>query len=180
MKCEVCGDYMSRVMKDVLICPNDCGWIPDNSSGLYGAINDVKKFHEGVGAPMPDKPTVPPDERVRLRANLILEECRETILNMFDNSEVYTHWTDTEAPEGFSLPVKVDLVGVADGLADMIYVIVGTALEFGIPLDRVWNEVQRSNMDKFRDGVVKRRADGKILKPDDWKGPDIERCLKDG
>jgi predicted HAD superfamily Cof-like phosphohydrolase len=162
MKCEVCGDYMSMVMEDVLICPNDCGWMPHNSSGLYGAINDVKKFHEGVGAPMPEKPTVPPDERVRLRWNLIHEEWSEIAENMFDDDG----------------NVQVNMVGVADGIADLIYVLIGTALEFGIPLDRVWNEVQRSNMDKFRDGKVTRREDGKILKPADWKGPDIEGCLK--
>lgn len=141
---------------------------------MKSVVDDVKRFHEGVGAPMPDKPTVPSDERVRLRANLILEECEETITSMFDcdTYPAYSRWTDTDGPE-----VKVDMVKVADGLADMIYVIVGTALEFGIPLDKVWSEVHRSNMDKFRDGKVLRRSDGKILKPDDWVGPDIAGVL---
>lgn len=42
-----------------------------------------------------------------------------------------------------------NMVEFADGLADLIYVAVGTAIAYGIPLDRVWDEVQRSNMAKF-------------------------------
>lgn len=41
-----------------------------------------------------------------------------------------------------------DLVGVADGLGDLLYVVVGTFLEYGMPLDAVFDEVHRSNMTK--------------------------------
>jgi predicted HAD superfamily Cof-like phosphohydrolase len=72
-----------------------------------------------------------------------------------------------------------DMVETADALADMVYIIVGTALEFGIPLDRVWNEVHRSNMAKVdpETGRVKRRDDGKILKPQNWTAPDVAGAL---
>jgi len=64
---------------------------------------------------------------------------------------------------------------LSDGLADLIYVCVGCALEYGIPLDRVGDEVQRSNMAKVDPltGAVRRRLDGKILKPEGWTPPDI-------
>jgi predicted HAD superfamily Cof-like phosphohydrolase len=70
-------------------------------------------------------------------------------------------------------------VEVADALADMVYIIVGTALEFGIPLDRVWDEVQRSNMAKVDpvSGRVEKRADGKVKKPQGWEGPRISEAL---
>lgn len=42
-----------------------------------------------------------------------------------------------------------DMVGFADGLADLLYVTVGAAVAYGIPLPAVWNEVQRANMTKF-------------------------------
>jgi NTP pyrophosphatase (non-canonical NTP hydrolase)/ADP-ribose pyrophosphatase YjhB (NUDIX family) len=46
-----------------------------------------------------------------------------------------------------------DLAALADALADMVYVIHGTALAYGIPLDEVLAEVHRSNMSKLgRDG----------------------------
>lgn len=72
------------------------------------------------------------------------------------------------------------MVTVADALADIIVVCVGMALELGIPLDRVWAEVQRSNLAKrAADGSVRRRPDGKVLKPDGWTPPDIERALQE-
>jgi predicted HAD superfamily Cof-like phosphohydrolase len=45
-------------------------------------------------------------------------------------------------------------------------------------MDPVWMEVQRSNMHKIGpDGVVVRRPDGKILKPEGWRAPDIDLVL---
>lgn len=69
---------------------------------------------------------------------------------------------------------------VADALVDMMVLIVGTGLELGIPLDRVWDEIHRTNMAKVgTDGSVRRRADGKVLKPDGWKKPDIAAMLEE-
>lgn len=73
-----------------------------------------------------------------------------------------------------------DKVGMADALADMIYIAVGTANVMNIPLDKVWAEVQRSNMAKVDPvtGKVKKRDDGKILKPDGWTPPNIEGIIE--
>lgn len=71
-----------------------------------------------------------------------------------------------------------DMTEVADALADMIYVIIGTALSYGIPIDAVFNEVHRSNMTKCVNGKVQRRADGKILKPDTFEPPNISAILE--
>ena len=74
-----------------------------------------------------------------------------------------------------------DKVEMADALADIIYLAVGTANVMNIPLDKVWAEVQRSNMDKIdkTTGKVKRREDGKILKPEGWQGPQVSKVLKE-
>lgn len=129
------------------------------------AVQDVTDFHRVMGQPVLHTPTVPGDDRTELRFDLIEEEFLEVRSALGVNEY------------GF-IKEPVDLVKLADGLADLIYVIVGTALEFGIPLEVVWNEVQRSNMAKAGpDGVVKKRADGKVLKPDDWTPPDIEGVL---
>lgn len=72
-----------------------------------------------------------------------------------------------------------NLVETADALTDLMVVIVGMALEMGIPLDHTWVEVHRSNMAKVQpDGTVKRREDGKVLKPEGWTKPDIEAALR--
>lgn len=71
-----------------------------------------------------------------------------------------------------------DLVEVADALADMVYIIFGTAHHYGIPLDAVLAEVHRSNMAKVGPGgVVSRRPDGKVLKPGGWTPPDVAGVL---
>jgi predicted HAD superfamily Cof-like phosphohydrolase len=120
-------------------------------------LDDVTDFHMATGVPVCPTPKVPSPERVKLRATLISEEHKEVQEALLGN----------------------DLAAIAKELADSIYVHVGTALEYGIPLDRVWDEVQRSNMAKVDPvtGLVKRREDGKILKPDGWQPPDIEGVL---
>lgn len=124
---------------------------------LLHACENVEDFHKVMGLPILDKPQFPSDIRVALRRDLILEEVTETI-------------------EAIS---QRDMVETADGLADIIYVCIGAALEFGIPLNDVWLEVQRSNMAKVdpATGVVHKREDGKILKPEGWTPPDIARIL---
>lgn len=121
-------------------------------------IQDVRYFHLACNIPILMAPTLPSPERVELRKNLTIEEHEETIKAM---------------DEG-------DLVGIADGIADTIYIALGNALEFGIPLEYVWAEVQRSNMAKVDPvtGKVRRREDGKVLKPEGWTPPDIAGIME--
>jgi predicted HAD superfamily Cof-like phosphohydrolase len=69
-----------------------------------------------------------------------------------------------------------DIIEIADAVADICYVAIGTAVVKGIPFDKVFAEVHRSNMTKLgADGVPVKRADGKII-----KGPSFEPpCLKE-
>lgn len=73
-----------------------------------------------------------------------------------------------------------DEIAIADALADMIYIAVWTARVYGIPLDEVWAEVQRANMDKVDKATwkVRKREDGKVLKPEWWVWPQIESLIK--
>lgn len=120
-------------------------------------LDDVRAFHLATDTPVQGAPGLPSVDRMMLRARLLREE--------------YEELSDATA-EG-------DIVEVADALADIIYICVGTALEYGIPLDRVWAEVQRTNMAKVdpTTGKVRRRPDGKILKPDGWTAPDVKGAL---
>lgn len=71
-----------------------------------------------------------------------------------------------------------DLVEVADALADILYVAYQAAASYGIPIDAVFREVHRSNLAKVSpDGLVIRRADGKVMKPAGWTPPDVARVL---
>lgn len=72
-----------------------------------------------------------------------------------------------------------DVIECADACADLIWVIEGFCLTMGIPLQKVWDEVARSNHSKISNsGKVIKRQDGKVLKPDTYSPPDIESILK--
>jgi len=114
---------------------------------------DVKDFHKKFGAHMEKTPTIPPPEVCKLRRTLIREEYKEV---------------------RHALEVK-NLPEIAKELCDLIYVVCGTAVSYGIDLNPVWEEVQRTNMLKVGGA---NREDGKVLKPEGWQPPDIVNLLK--
>lgn len=71
-----------------------------------------------------------------------------------------------------------DLVGYADALCDLIYVLCGTAVSFGIPLDECFAEVHASNMSKFdKDGKVNKDEYGKVIKGDNYFQPNLRDII---
>jgi predicted HAD superfamily Cof-like phosphohydrolase len=79
--------------------------------------------------------------------------------------ELRTRLLDEEAAEFAAAAAQRDLVGMADALADVVYVAYGTALTVGVNLDAVLDEVHRSNMSKLdAEGRPLLRYDGKVLK----------------
>ncbi len=85
---------------------------------------------------------------------------------------------DEESDELNNALFNHDLIAVLDAICDLLYVTYQTAYVIGVDIEPFFDEVHRSNMDKIRDGVVKRRPDGKILKPDGWEPPRLEQILK--
>ena len=71
--------------------------------------------------------------------------------------------------------VNVKMADLADGLADIDYVVEGTRLEFGIDGDAIAEEVHRANMAKAGGPIA---PNGKRLKPPGWTPPDIEGELR--
>ncbi len=67
-----------------------------------------------------------------------------------------------------------DLSSIAKEMADLLYVIYGTAVSYGIDMDSVFREVHRSNMSKL--GGYK-RGDGKWVKPATYSPARIEPIL---
>ena len=116
---------------------------------------DVKEFHQAFGQRVGETPELPSKEERDLRKNLLAEE--------------YTEYVAAE--------YKDDIIEIADALADIIYIACGTAVSYGIPLDKLFAEVHRSNMAKLVDGKVIRRSDGKVQKPEGWTPPDVKNIL---
>ena len=88
----------------------------------------VSEFHKTFNAPILETPQIPSTERCNLRVSLMQEELNE-IKEAIENN---------------------DLVEVVDGLCDLMYVLSGSILEFGLrdKFVELFNEVQRSNMSK--------------------------------
>lgn len=143
-------------------------------SSLGHAINDVAMFHIACDIPVLSTPTIPSYQRIKLRRKLIDEESGETCCAL-EKLEAHMDGTVTLTTSD----LDDAMVEIADGLADTIYVCIGAALEFGIPLALVWSRVQKANMAKVdpTTGKVRKREDGKILKPDGWQEPDVRGAL---
>ena len=124
-------------------------------------FRQVQQFHRQFGLVSRDGPTAggglgAPAEQVALRRRLVEEEVGEL----------------AEAC------AAQDLVAVADALADIVYVALGTADLLGIPFDAVFDEVHRANMSKLgADGRPVLREDGKVLKGPDYTPPDVAGVL---
>ncbi len=86
---------------------------------------------------------------------------------------------DEEYLEEFKPAMEAgDIVEMADALTDILYVVYGAGVAFGIPLDECFAEVHRSNMSKAGpDGRPMRREDGKILKGPNYSPPDLESVV---
>lgn len=106
--------------------------------------NAVANFMNKHSQPMREKITIPTMNELKLRRRLIEEECLET-LKAIDECVLLRN---SEALIVNGQVVTSALIEVADGLADQLYVIFGTALAFGIPIESVFAEVHRSNMTK--------------------------------
>jgi predicted HAD superfamily Cof-like phosphohydrolase len=129
------------------------------SSRPGGVAADVAAFHTAFGLPGNDRPSADvPADVAALRVRLLAEEVEE-----------FAVATD-----------RRDIVGIADALADIVYVAYGAAVTYGIDLDAVLTEVHRSNMTKLdADGRVLLRADGKVMKSDRYTPPDVAGVLRD-
>jgi predicted HAD superfamily Cof-like phosphohydrolase len=123
-----------------------------------GLLDAAMAFHAAFNLPRQALPSLAIDESLAKTRIALLEE---------------------EVGEYLEAVSESDLVGIVDALADIVYVIFGTAVTYGIDLDRVLSEVHRSNMSKLdRDGKPLVRADGKVIKSDQYFPPDVAGVLK--
>jgi len=126
----------------------------------------VRAFHEKFSVPMASVPRIPDEAMLKYRIGFIEEELTE-LKEAADND---------------------DIVEMADALIDILYVTYGFAHIMGLPIQDLWDEVQRSNMAKIsgkearENGIATKRPprhDADVLKPLDWKNPDLESIIVD-
>jgi len=86
-----------------------------------------------------------------------------------------------EMGELIDADTKDDIIEQADAIIDILVVTIGAGLSLGLPMQQLWDEVRRSNFSKIDSatGKVRKREDGKVLKPEGWKAPNIAAILKE-
>ena len=94
----------------------------------------------------------------KLYANLIKEEYTELTEAINNNDQVET----------------------LDALIDILVVTIGAIHSMGADGDGAWKEVMKTNFAKIdsETGKVRKRDDGKVLKPLGWKAPELAPFLK--
>jgi predicted HAD superfamily Cof-like phosphohydrolase len=151
------------------------------------ALNLVAEFHRTFKHPILSHPEIPSENRCKLRVALLAEELKEMEVAILEK----------------------DIVGVADALCDLQYVLCGAILEFGLgdKFAALFEEVQRSNMSKAcatekealetiayykqKDGtecytkeedgkwLVYRTSDNKTIKSVNYSPAELERIVAD-
>jgi predicted HAD superfamily Cof-like phosphohydrolase len=119
--------------------------------GMHSAQMDVEEFHRTLDIPIGTNVEI---RRSELRAELIREESQE-LIHAVERGSLYD---------------------AIDGMCDVLVVVYGTAVEWGINLAPFWDEVHKTNMAKFGGPE---RSDGKKLKPPGWTPPRLEKIMKD-
>jgi predicted HAD superfamily Cof-like phosphohydrolase len=123
-------------------------------------LKDIDNFHKKYGFEKNEKIDIPDNnELINFRTAFLMEELAE-----------YTNAI-----------TKKDAAGALDALVDIVYIALGTAWLFNLPFEKAWTEVQKANMNKIRakDKTGKRGTKFDVVKPKDWKAPNIEKIIEE-
>ena len=92
---------------------------------------------------------------------------------------MYIKLIDEEHQELLEATLSDDRVEQLDALIDILVVTIGAIHSAGMDAEGAWKEVMTTNFAKIdKDtGLVRKREDGKVLKPVGWKAPELARFL---
>ena len=98
-------------------------------------------------------------------------------LNQF---ELYTTLINEEVGELETAIADGDRVEMLDALTDILVVTIGAIHSMGADGEGAWKEVMQTNFAKVdkETGKVRKREDGKVLKPVGWTPPNLEPFVK--
>lgn len=121
-------------------------------------IQSVQEFHRAFNLGFAYAPTLLEENEYLLRYSLLQEENEEYL----------------------QACKKGDLIEIADALGDILYILCGTLIKHGLhhKIEEIFLEIHRSNMSKLdENGKPIYRADGKVLKSNQYFKPDIAGIL---
>ena len=91
------------------------------------------------------------------------------------NYKMYLSLIDEEVGELVDAVAANDTVEQLDALVDILVVTMGAIRAGGFDGEGAWKEVMDTNFAKIDPvtGKVRKREDGKVLKPEGWKAPEL-------
>lgn len=98
-----------------------------------------------------------------------------------DQFELYVSLIAEECQELQDAVSAEDKEEILDALLDIVVVTIGAMHSLGVDSEGGWKEVMRSNFDKIdsKTGKVRKREDGKVLKPLGWVPPNLKPFVKE-
>jgi len=110
-----------------------------------------------------------------------MRACDQTVGEF--NQKQYNLYRDLISEESTELNAAVvqgDRVEELDALIDILVVTIGAIHSFGADGEAAWKEVMKTNFAKIDSdsGKVRKREDGKVLKPTGWTPPDLKPYLR--
>ena len=110
-----------------------------------------------------------------------MRACDQSV-DRFDEKQyaMYVNLINEEHQELLEATLTDDRVEQLDALIDILVVTIGAIHSAGWDAEGAWKEVMRTNFDKIdkETGKVRKREDGKVLKPLGWKPPELAQFIK--
>jgi predicted HAD superfamily Cof-like phosphohydrolase len=110
-----------------------------------------------------------------------MRACDQSVDNFnYKQFALYGSLIDEEVTELKEAVNNNDQVETLDALIDILVVTIGAIHSLGADAESAWKEVMSTNFAKIdsESGKVRKREDGKVLKPLGWKGPELAQFLK--
>jgi predicted HAD superfamily Cof-like phosphohydrolase len=105
-----------------------------------------------------------------------MRACDQTV-DKFDEQQyaMYIKLIDEEHQELLEATLAEDRVEQLDALIDILVVTIGAIHSMGADAEGAWKEVMMTNFAKIdsETGKVRKREDGKVLKPVGWMPPEL-------
>lgn len=110
-----------------------------------------------------------------------MRACDQTV-DEFNEGQfaLYTNLIIEEQQELLEATLSDDRIEQLDALIDILVVTVGAIHSMGADAEGAWKEVMMTNFAKIdrETGKVRKREDGKVLKPQGWTPPNLRPFVK--
>ena len=106
-----------------------------------------------------------------------MKACDQSVTGDQAQFDMYMDLIDEEYKELKDAPDDIETV---DALIDILVVTIGALHSMGADAEGAWKEVMKTNFAKIdkETGKVRKREDGKVLKPVGWVPPNLEPFVK--